>query len=144
MLILGLKENLYSKRLVCRSEGVALDDDRLLLRFAHGVAGLEDDGNDNLLVGLVLMLFGRFVGGGDDSLVIGGGTDVKTSGGIDDSVPDGEENNAGSFRGGNVDVANRGVCAHVLVITGNLGATALATNGEGYASESQGRIVHQK
>ena len=66
------------KRLVRRSEGVALDHDRLLLNFAHGVAGLEDYGNDDLFVGLVLVLFGRFVGGGDDGLVIGVGTEVET------------------------------------------------------------------
>ena len=87
------------------------------------------------------MLFGRFVGGGDDSLVVGVGTDVETPGGIDDSVPDGEENNAGSFRGGNVGVASRGVGAHGLVVTGDLGAGREAEGQAGSCWKSRARVT---
>ena len=68
------------------------------------------------------MFFGRFVGGGDDGLVIGIGTEVEISGCIEDGIPDGKENYAGSFRGGNIVVADGGVRARVLTGIGGLGA----------------------
>ena len=56
--------------LINRLKCVILDDDRLFLGLAHFIAGLEDDGNNDRFVCLVLILFRFFVGGGDDGLVI--------------------------------------------------------------------------
>lgn len=97
--------------LVNRREGVAFKNYRFFLGFSHGIARLEDDGNDDLFVRLILILTSYFVGGGDDSFVILFGADVEASGCVDDSVSYCVEDNTGSFAAGNGNIGGGPIAA---------------------------------